>query len=393
MIKKLAIGISCIVCACTAAAFAGCGDRDYEAEFADKVKIVFELEGGKYSGRETDSVSHYYDYSDNLKITPLDEIAEDVVKRDGGFTLDGWYRTKTTDASGKTVYSDKWDFSSDKVTKDGLTLYAKWNSPIIYSFDFIYFENGEEKVAKSCKVDEGNKFGDVWKNDVRSYANYAGHTAIEVYYDKDFTVPFDDSVPHPGGEVSTAVKLYAKYIDGDFTLVSTAAQLRMANSNSIYLLNDIDMDGAKLSFTNFKNKTLLGNGYKIYNFTLDYGNSKGNLTENLEDGKRNALCIALFGNADGATVKDVTFEDVTVTVDTFLSDIKKIYLAPLAVTAKDSKFENVSVKGSWGYTKRTENAFDIASTIVFETAKGVIESDNSTETGCTYEITLAGKVD
>lgn len=393
MIKKLAIGISCMVCIGAAAALAGCGDVDYNELYADKVKVEYVLEGGKYLNSTT-SVSHYYDYKDNLTIIDLNDerFSKDGVTRDGGFTLEGWYKTKTTGEDGKAVYSDKWNFATDTVKKEGVTLYAKWEEPIIYSFDFIYFENGEEKIANSLKVNAGDKLGDVHTGSVLTYANYSGHTAIEVYYDKDFTRPFDDTVTHPGGEVSTAVKLYAKYIEGSYTLVSTAAQLRIAKNGGIYLLNDIDMDGAKISFDNCKQ--LVGNGFKISNFTVDYSVGRFDLVENLVDEKKDALCIALFGNPEGVEVKDVTFENITVTVDTFLSDVQHIYVAPLAVKATNSKFENVKVTGTFGYTAQTEGAYkNFDSVLQVETEKGIIQSNNSTETNCEYDITFVGKID
>ena len=390
MLRKFAIGIAFIISVFSLAALAACEAVDYDEKFSDKAKVVFELEGGKYLNSRT-SVSHYYTVEEggSCKITPLEKLSEGGVTRDGGFELDGWYRTKTT-VGGEVEYSDRWNFDTDRVTREGVTLYAKWNSPIVYSFDFVYFdENGVEHIANSYKVNAGNKFGDVYRNDILTYANgYANHTAIAVYYDREHTVPFDDSVVHPGGEESTAVKLYVEYIEGSYTIVRTAAQLTAARAKNIYLLADIDMEGKALSFDNFSGKKLLGNGYKISNFTVSYGNTRYDLVEDFEDDNKKSLCIAIFGNVDGATVKDVTFENITVKVDTFLSDIHKIYVAPLAASAKNSAFENVKVAGKFGYTAQTDE-----SKIVFVTDRGAYKSENSTFNGCEYDITLAGKVE
>ena len=396
MIRKFAIGIAFIITALCGAFLIGCGTVNYDEKFSDKAKVIFELEGGKYLNSRT-SVSHYYTLEPGkaCKIVPLEDkrFSEDGVTRDGGFELDGWYRTKKT-VDGGVEYSDRWDFDNDTLTKDGVTLYAKWNSPIVYSFDFVYIdESGAEQVAASYKVNAGDKFGDVYRNDVLSYANgYANHTAIAVYYDAEHKIPFDDSVAHPGGEDSTAVKLYVEYIEGSYTVVRTAAQLKLARSKNIYLLADIDMAGEAISFDNFKDKTLLGNGHKISNFKVNYSGTRNDLVEDFDDSTKKSLCIGIFGNAEGATVKDVTFENITVVVDTFLSDIYKIYVAPLAAMATNSEFENVKVTGSFGYTQKTANAYDIANTIVFVTDRGAYRYENSTEEGCTFDITLEGEV-
>ncbi len=383
MFKKLAIGTACILTVSAAAALSACGEEtDYDDKYADRVKVVYELEGGKYLNSTT-SVSHYYEFKSGAprRILPLEDksFSEGGVTRDGGFVLDGWYRTKTVE--GEAVeYSDRWNFETDVVADGGVTLYAKWNSPIVYSFDFVYTDaNGVERVANSYKVNEGNTFGDVWQNDVLTYANgYAGHTAVAVYYDPEHKIPFDDSVRHPGGEESTAVKLYVEYIEGSYTIVRTAAQLKAARSRNIYLLADIDMEGKPLSFTNFNGKTFIGNGHTVSNFTLEYGNSRYDLVPDFEDEKKKALCVALFGNAENVTVKDVSFENVTVTVDTFLSDVDKIYVAPLAVSAKNSTFENVSVAGTFGATDRT------TAQIIYVTDRGTFVSEGTSETGCDF---------
>ena len=391
MFKKLAICTACILTVSSAAFLTACGgDPDYDELYADKVKVVYELEGGRYLNSTT-SVSHYYEFKSGAPrtIKPLEDksFSEDGVTRDGGFVLEGWYREKVTE-NGTTEYLNRWNFETDTVSDEGVTLYAKWNSPIAYTFDFVYFdENGEEKVAQSYKVNAGDRFGDVWKNDVLSYAGgYAGHTAVGVYSDPEHKIPFDDSIVHPGGEESTAVKLYVEYIEGSYSIVRTAAQLRMARSKDIYLLADIDMEGAKLSFDNFKGKTLIGNGHKISNFTVDYSVSRNDLVEDFADETKKALCISLFGNSENVTVKDVVFEDITVTVDTFLSDVDKIYVAPLAVSSAGSTFENVSVKATFGYTDRT------TAEIVFVTDRGTY-TNIANEVNCKYEIILAGKVE
>ena len=396
MLKKFAIGIALIISVVAPAVLAGCGDVDYDEKFSDRAKVIFELEGGKYLNSTT-NVSHYYMLVDGkCKITALEEMPDSEVTRDGGFVLEGWYRTKTTAEDGKAEYSDRWDFENDTVSAEGVTLYAKWEPPVVYSFDFVYIdESGNEVVVSSRKVSAGKKFGEVYTGDVLNYAGgYANHTAIAVYYDAGHTKPFDDSVAHPGGEESYAVKLYVEYIEGTYTVVKTKEQMKTAAlmGNSIYLLADIDMGGEELTFNKFSGKTLEGNGFKISNFTVKSKSSKSDLVDLEGDGNK-SLCVAIFANLDGATVRDVTFENITFKVDnTAMSDIYKIYVAPLAVSATGCKFENVEVTGKFGYTKKTASAFDIEKVLVFWTESGICKNENSTEQGCRYDITLAGEI-
>ena len=394
MFRRFAIGIAFIISVAALAVLAGCGDVDYDEKFSDRAKVIFELEGGRYLNSTT-SVSHYYTLVDGKsKITALEDMPEGEVTRDGGFILEGWYRTKTALEDGNAEYSDKWNFATDTVTKDGVTLYAKWESPIEFTFDFVYVdENGKEVIVSSRKVPgAGSYFGDVYKNDVLTYANgYANHTAIAVYYDAEHTKPFDDSVPHPGGEESYGVKLYVEYIEGTYSVVKTKEQLKDARSSNIYLLDDIDMEGDALSFDNFNGKTFEGKGHTVSNFTLSYKSTRTDLVDLDDDGNK-SLCIAIFGNVEGATVRDVTFENVTVTVNnSFMSNLYKIYVSPLAVSAKDSTFENVTVTGNFGYTKKTAAAYDIADVLVYWTESGIYKNENSTEEGCKYDITLVGE--
>lgn len=392
MLKKIAAAASGLILLLTPVLAAGCDDeRDFDAEFADRIKVVYELEGGKYLNSRT-SVSHYYEFAENAArtIKPLEDadFSKDGVTKDGGFVLEGWYTTKTVE-NGTAVYSGKWNFETDTVPDGGITLYAKWKSPIRYTFDFVYTdENGEEKTANSLEVNEGDRFGDVYKRDILSYAEgYDGHTAIAVYNDPERTIPFDDSIVHPGGEQSTAVKLYVEYIEGTYTIVRNASQLRLARSKNIYLLDDIDMEGAKLSFDNYNGKTFMGNGHSISNFSVDFEISRNDLVEDFTDDSKKSLSVALFGNLQNATVKDVTFTGVKIEVDTFFTDIYKIYVSPLAGIAEGCTFENVTFGGTFEFSAVTVESFGIEAV----TDRGAYDMRDSTQTGCVYEVSVIKK--
>ena len=424
MFKKLAIGISCILAVTAGALSAGCGGpADYDKLYADKVKVVYELEGGYY-GKVTirpQNVKHYYDYVEGLKITAP---SKDVM-RDGDYTFEGWY-TGTADEDGQVSYGEKWNFETDTVPREGITLYAKWKAPLKYAYEFVYIdENDEEQSLHTSTVNAGNALGNVL-SDVLDGAVLkwipapSGYTAVGVYYDKDFSQEFDDSIVpvergEAGEELGDTVKLYVKLIEGDYTVVRSAAELTAAikTPKDIYLFNDIDLKGAAFNFyefINFNNKTLLGNGKKIHNFTIKYSDVNSARLEDFESESRNkntALHISLFGDVRNTTVKDVSFEDVTVTVTTGNKSVTKIYVAPLAVSATNSNFENVTVKAAFGYgtfpngfganfTFDAENGryADENSKVIFVTEHGVYKNENSTETNCNFaDVTFTVKTE
>lgn len=401
MRRKFAIGIAIFLAACALAVLAGCGTVDYDKKYADRAKVVFELEGGRYKNfNGVTQVKHYYqlDESGTCKIIPLklidEENGEDKTNgltHEGDFTFLGWFRTKTV-VDDEVEYSDEWDFDNDTVTKDGVTLYAKWKEQPRYTFAFYYLdENGEEVFVKSYNVGLGNTLS-IIGTDYLALADYRSeYTPSAIYYDKECTVPFDDSMPHPGHpdgiEKSYEVKLYVQYIQGAYKFVRTAEDLMNYGDKGIFLLADIDLNGAEFSLTDFNGKTLIGNGHKISNFKVAYVNDRSGLLPDLENDSRKSLYISIFGNAENVVVKDVTFENISVVVDTFLSTIYKIYVAPLATQAKGCTFENVAVTGTFGYTKATTKPK------VFVTDSGFVYKDESTtDNGCTFDITNLGVV-
>lgn len=156
-------------------------------------------------------------------------------------------------------------------------------------------------------MNQGVKFND-------RYATRNGYTLIGLFDENKN--PWNSNFTHPGGETDTAVKVYAKYLEGDYTVVRTATELKIAanGNNNIYIANDIDMQGESLSFKNFT-KEFLGNNCTISNFVLSYSSTKDSLVSDYEDNSKNSLSISLFGDTNGAKICDVNFTGVTVDVD------------------------------------------------------------------------------
>ena len=340
-----------------------------ETNYDDKVKVIFELEGGTYQNC-TLPVVHYYDKTDsNILITDLTGLTGAAITR-SGYTLDGWYQKKVEN-DGVITYQDKWDFDRDTIDNTGITLYAFWKKDIKYTYQVCYYdENNEIVVLDSYSVNQGDKFKD--------YANYAntryGYTAIG-FKDADGNV-WDEEFTHPGGETDLAIRVFVEYIEGDFAIVKNANDLRINKSKNIYLANDIDLEGEAFSFTDYKG-IFMGNGYKVTNFKVNYDATRNGLIDDFNDPSVKSLTISLFGNISNATIQDVIFENVTIDIKTSLSLIQNIYVAPIAMNSKNSKLTNVTFSGKLICTTLPKD-FDIESNLIVIENAPVYKLDKDT---------------
>lgn len=372
-----------LVCMCMVCIFAGlltaCGNSEQDYTLSDSpnsnghsgVEVVYELEGGTYQNTKRHVRRYYYvpEGGETLISPPgenLDGKKEEIIR--ANYYITGWYRTRTENADGTVSYSDEWDFGKDKI-KSGdpsLTLYCGWAAKIRHTYEICYYdEKGEAQVYTSIETQAGAVFAD--PSDLadgrpgftaKRGKNEAGRYEICYYSGKDASgalIPWDPNFTHPGGETSTAVKVFVEYLEGDFTYVSTADEFLAAaknyarSGNGVYLTDDIGLEGAETNgFRNNAGKftgVFYGNGHTVKNFTLTYNVNDPVSNQQALLGDK-ALCISLFGNLEGATIEDVNFEGMSLTVNVSLSLLNDVYVAPLAILAKESSVKNVNVSGS-----------------------------------------------
>ena len=375
----------------TVFAFASCSNGNSN-RYEGKTKVVYVLEGGTYKNSKYD-VSHYYsvEEGETSKIYPLDKYNEtkNPVER-SGYKLIGWFKTKTGEGDSAT-YSDPWNFETDTITSEGVTLYAKWEKLIKYQFVVCcYDEKGEIKELGSYDVQPGAQFED-WR---KFYNKNKDYTFLGTYSDIDGNPVEEksDSFVFNGTEENPKVYVFADYLDvkGDFTIVRTAKELKSAK-NGIYLLNDIDMEGAELSFANFTNKMFYGNGYKISNFKMTYQKTKDDLVPDFNEEGYNTLCIGLFGDVTKSTIKDVTFENFTIEIATPLPQVGYVVFAPIAVTMVNSTISNVNISGVVTVTE-LPNGFNEDNLIIITDKIYYEKDDVSSESGNTVTITVTNDV-
>lgn len=323
---------------------------------------VFYLEGGICQNSKN-RVSYVYSFDgtkiDTLIVDPnvLETNEQDKILKNG-YHIEGWYQTKVENPDGTIEYSDKWDFSNDRMSINGVTLYAKWKENRVYTYELYYFdENNNEVLLDSYEVSEGEKFNDILldKKEVKGYTSLGYLDENGKEWNKNFT--------HPGGDTDKAVKIYLNLIEGEYTIVKTAKQFKTALSKNknIYLMNDIDFDGGLLCIDSYSG-LIMGNGHTVSNFEIDYDSSKSGLKYELDENgaldktgsQANQLYISLFFELRDATIKDITFDNIIIDVNTSYSAIKNIVVAPLAITAFNTKIENVNFGGNITISKKPD---------------------------------------
>lgn len=359
--KQLRICALLCLLLCLIPLLVSCGGSS--TDFEGKVKVIYYLEGGIYQNCEQPIIQFYgFDEdTDNLIVDPSTLSGREISRT--GYTLEGWYTEKTGEGDNVT-YSGKWDFATDKVTDQGITLYAKWKKNVTYTYEVCYRDEADQTVhvLGSYEVKEGEAFNDYYAA-LYGKKRY-GYTAIGGLYTEDDQA-WDNSFTHPGGEVDTAIRVFLHYIEGNYVLVSSPREL-LANKNAnLYLTGDIDFEGASFSgFGNFKGE-IRGNGYTIKNFTLTYDNSKSGLISDPDlSTEGGLLCISLFSSLKGAVISDLTFADFTVDINAGFTGTNMIFVAPLAMKMESSTVTNVTVSGMTVTLSRLPSGFDKSSSLV-----------------------------
>lgn len=355
MLRKLKIFgliLLCVFC------ITGCGNNNAEPK---GIKVVYELNGGVFQNC-TLPIKQYYEFDENSKrlIKSPEVLAKTSILK-SGYTLEGWYK----DAN----FNVKWDFEKDEIPLDGITLYAKWNKDIKFSYNVCYYdENDEIKVLGTYEVKEGEVFDD-WRGFADDRKNY---TALN-FVDENGEI-WDKTFKHPGGDEDLAINVFVEYIDGEFELVSTAKELKNARTKNIYLLNDIDFNGDEFSFSSY-NKIFKGNGYTVKNFKVLIKGDKSSGVDDHLDSSLKAVYGSVFGNLNNATITDVTFENVEFVVNVGYDLINKVYISPLCVNMTNSNIKNVSITANCSNPKLPSN-FDL-NNLIITNDDHIIKKENS----------------
>lgn len=364
MLKRLTVyGLLLLFVLC----LAGCSNKNTEPK---GIKVVYELNGGVFQNC-TLPIKQYYEFDNDSKrlIKSPETLSKSSILK-SGYTLEGWYKDSS--------FTYRWDFNKDELPLEGLTLYAKWDKDVKYSYNVCYYDsNNKLIILGTYEVKEGEVFDD-WRGFASDRKNYT-----PLKYLDEFGEDWDETFKHPGGEDDLAINVFVEYIEGDYELVSTAKELKNARTKNIYLLNDIDLGGEEFSFTSY-NKILKGNGYKIKNFKVPViGNKTSGVDDHL-DSSLKAVYGSIFGALNNATITDVTFEDVEFVVEVGYDLISKVYVAPLCANMTNSTISNITIISCYSYSKLPSN-FDLNNLIIVN-EDHIIKKDESSVENIKLEI-------
>ena len=308
------------------------------------VSVKFDANGGLFTTNTSvivDSFNISGMKTNNAGQVEIPLIAPDDAQRGkegfspyyNGYFLAGWYaeRVETKDVEGNTVYtySNKWDFTSDKlqVLASGsysadepvLTLYAAWVP--MFEIEFYSVNSGEYLDKITFDPNQGNTFEipewnlDTGSIDMKDFPSKNGYTFNGVYLDKEGaqavttdTIIHNGAVNYDNGTSSNgSMKLYVDWMEGEWFHIYTAEQfIKNAKLNGNYVIH-ADLDFANeiwptaLMHGVFTG-TIEGNGYSFKNISATQTN--------------NSKTVAgLFGQIKGsAKISDLTLENATFTI-------------------------------------------------------------------------------
>ena len=234
-----------------------------------------------------------------------------------GYMFDGWYVEnkrvtlidpkikRNVDLIAKWSIIDYYIFLNDEDNpKNCSVLYYTIESPDVelptitsenYNFEGWY--NGEEKISTVKRGSAGNltllakwtpKTFNIQYKEVEGASNNnqltyqtndntitlnsptkSGYTFLGWYTDKNYTNKISEIKSGSSGDIT----LYAKWVEGSYTVISNASDLKNISTKSNYILvDDIDLNGNEwtpigTSYSAF-NGIFNGNGYSISNFKI-----------------------------------------------------------------------------------------------------------------------------
>ncbi len=272
-----------------------------------KAYINYHANGGEFDDHSNEKNIGYASNSFPLNIQHKNNITKGnvAINERTGYTFLGWYMPMY-DENGELVYEDEaktivqlgeaYDFNRRLADDTEIDLYAKWQKNVYVSVllagDAIKDETGKA-YAVGDEIKELNfESGSVAKTSGSRLVSLkrGAYTFVEYYYDEDCTQIV--SWPIVEQEGTESYTIYAKFIEGDWEIVSNAdsaaKMLAALNAESNYYVTcDIDLNGKVINTANTVKATVKGNGYTLSNFTVEKKNQKDD-TSAFGDVKSNA---------------------------------------------------------------------------------------------------------
>ncbi len=282
--------------------------------------------------------------------------------------IEGWYTAKLDDkgepivgTDGRVVLDQKWDFDKNTVSGN-MTLYANFVQQAL-----LVIKGGDKDIEYS-----GNPGSKKDKPTPVLAPKKAGYTFLGYYVDENFTEEF--AWPYTF-EAGVTMEVYARFMEGEWALVSTAKEFitALAAKKNIFVMEDLNFTDQTWVKGITYGGEIAGNGHKLTGITLDIEASKSF--------KQN---FGLFGTlSTTANLHDFTIEDAQITFTDGGFKSVEYKVAMFAWKMEDGvKVTNVTVTG-----EIVKGQVDEDSAIDFY--KSCAIDEGATITNCNFEgITL-----
>lgn len=317
--------LACLLIPC----FAACGrNDDVFAESAKKgltCRVTYDFGEGSWEGKNT----ALYLVSPGAPLPePGSASSKPATKLPAlaGYRVAGYY-VKNDDGTERD-----WNFATDRVGGD-MTLYVRWKPS--YSIKVLYGDSQELSYTLSVTSDDH-------KMTAFREVDWEGHTLYGFYEDPAFEHPITFPYEAPVSDENPTVTVYAKYIEGKFTIIRRVSDFGKAIKAGLnyYIDADLDLTGTNLTIAETYSGKFIGNGHTIKGLSV------------VRKQSRTTTAYGLFGEiAKTARFENITFEDVSVRVE-LNNELNTLvnYLGVFAGAVQaGATFTNVTVTGELTY--------------------------------------------
>lgn len=321
-------------------------------------QITYYANGGKFENNAYAKNLYYEANTKALNIGVVNPTSGSVTVTRNNFKLLGWYHVErvTDEAKGLCELGDEFDFSQPLQKGDNFMLAAKWQAlvgvKVILACDedaMLYVDKDASKVPEADSFENGDVLGEI-DYDSKDQVSVSSstpekklfsvkdktHTFFGYYWDAECTQPITGAIKR--GEEQTTI--YAKYIEGDWTFVSTSSDVNamfndMKAGKRYWLKNDIDCSSIKrATLTNF-NAEIQGNGFALKNL---------NMTKSLEGSDTVASMLGNIGAS--AKIENLKIENVNIEITLKTSSVSASVYFLFASKAAEATVTNVTVSGT-----------------------------------------------
>ena len=312
--------------------------NDVKKDYKLTAQVTYYANGGAFNNSKTQKDMYYTAGSKALNIGVVNPTSGSVSISNSKGEFGGWYFI-ALDENGAPIAEDEEnglykltdeavDFTKALQEGDHWIIGAKWksltnlkvqivvNAGLTVPFDAEKKNSSmllPESVAEKTSVQNGDIIGEFEynRNDRVSKKTEPftvadkSFTFVEYYLDEECTVLAFPTLTSYFEKKDENDKIYAKYIEGDWTIVkdvaTAGAMLNSMTSGRYWLISDIDMQNASVNiFTT--SCEIQGNGKKLSNITM-------RRTEGIGAGDNNVY--SLFGSVKAsAKIENLTLENV-----------------------------------------------------------------------------------